>query len=123
MFIDTLLGVLSHVRSGKLKVLAVLGQKRASALPEVPSIAESGVPDATGQSWNALVGRAGTPPDIIRRINADVVTALRRPEVIDRLATVGFSAIGSSPDELAAVMRSDLAKWGKVIRENNLKAE
>ena len=123
LFIDTLPGVLGQVKSGKLKVLAVLGQKRASALPNVPTIAEAGVPDATGQSWNAMLGRANTSADIIRKINIDVVAALRRPEVIERLAGVGFDTIGSSPEELAAVMKSDLAKWGKVIRENNIKAE
>ena len=103
LFIDTLPGVLGQVKSGKLKVLAVLGQKRASALPNVPTIAEAGVPDATGQSWNAMLGRANTSADIIRKINIDVVAALRRPEVIERLAGVGFDTIGSSPEELAAV--------------------
>ncbi|MCC6472920.1 MAG: tripartite tricarboxylate transporter substrate binding protein, partial [Burkholderiales bacterium] len=92
-------------------------------LPEVPTIAEAGVPDATGQSWNAMLARAGTPPEIARKVNADVAAALRSPEVVQRLATVGFSPIGSSADELAAVMRSDLAKWGKVIRDNNIKPQ
>ncbi|MSQ53688.1 MAG: tripartite tricarboxylate transporter substrate binding protein [Betaproteobacteria bacterium] len=123
LFIDTLPGVLGHVKTGKLKVLAVLGQRRASALPNVPTIAEAGVADATGQSWNAMLGRANTPVEIIRKINTDVVATLRRPEVIERLASVGFDTIGSSPDELAAVMKSDLAKWGKVIRDNNIKPE
>jgi len=123
LFIDTLPGVVAHVKSGKLKVLAVLGQKRAPVFPDVPTIAEAGVPDATGQSWNAMVTRAGTPVEVVRRINTDVVAALRRPEVIERLANVGFVAIGSSPDELASVMKVDLAKWGKVIRDNKIRAE
>jgi tripartite-type tricarboxylate transporter receptor subunit TctC len=123
LFIDTLPGVIGQVKTGKLKVLAVLGQRRASALPNVPTIAEAGVPDATGQSWNAMVGRANTPADVIRKINADVVAALRRPEVMERLSTVGFDTIGSTPEELGAVMKSDLAKWGKVIRDNNIKPE
>ncbi|MFM9971004.1 MAG: Bug family tripartite tricarboxylate transporter substrate binding protein [Burkholderiales bacterium] len=123
LFVDTLPGVIGHVKTGKLKVLATLGAKRAPALPNVPTIAEAGVPDATGQSWNAMVTRSGTPEEVIRKVNADVVEALRRPEVIERLGNVGFSAIGSSPDDLAAVIRADLAKWGKVIRDNNIKAE
>ena len=123
LFIDTLPGVMGQVKTGKLKVLAVLGSKRAAVLPEVPTIAEAGVPEATGQSWNAMVTRANVPAEVIRRINADVVAALRRSEVIERLATVGFVAIGGTPEELAAVMRADLAKWGKVIRDNNIKPE
>lgn len=123
LFVDTLPGVMGQVRAGKLRVLAVLGEKRAAVLPDVPTIAEAGVPDATGQSWNAMVTRAQTPADIIRRINADLVAILKRADVAERLASVGFVALGSSPEELAAVMRSDLAKWGKVIRANNIKPE
>lgn len=123
LFIDTLPGVMGQVRTGKLKVLAVLGAKRAAVLPDVPTIAEAGVPDATGQSWNAMVTRAGVPAEVIRRINVDLVSALRRNEVVERLATVGFVAIGSTPEELAAVMRADLSKWGKVIRDNKIKPE
>lgn len=123
LFIDTLPGVMAHVKTGKLKVLATLGAKRAPALAEVPTIAESGVPEATGQSWNAMVTRAGTPGEVVRKINLDVVTALRRPEVIERLGNVGFTPIGGAPEELAAVIKADLAKWGKVIRDNNIKAE
>jgi tripartite-type tricarboxylate transporter receptor subunit TctC len=123
LFVDTLPGIVGHVKTGKLKVLAILGQKRVAVLPDVPTIAEAGVPDATGQSWNAMVTRASTPGEVIRKLNTDTVTALRRPEVVERLANVGFATIGSSPEELAAVIRADLAKWGKVIRENNIKAE
>ncbi|MFM9970999.1 MAG: Bug family tripartite tricarboxylate transporter substrate binding protein [Burkholderiales bacterium] len=123
MFIDSLPGVISQVRSGKLKVLAILGPRRVSLLPDVPTIAEAGVPEATGSSWNAMLSRAGTPPEVIRKINTDVVSALRRPDVIERLASVGFSAVGGSPEELATITRVELAKWGKVIRDNNIKAE
>ena len=123
LFIDTLPGVLAHVKTGKLKVLAVLGAKRTPFLPEAPTIAEAGVPDATGQSWNALVARAGTSIEVVRKINTDVVSALKQADVIARLASVGFTPIGSSPEELSEAMRSDLAKWGKVIRDNNLKPE
>jgi tripartite-type tricarboxylate transporter receptor subunit TctC len=123
LFIDTLPGIIGHVKTGKLKVLATLGQKRAPALPDVPTIAEAGVPEATGQSWNAMVTRSGTPAEVIRKVNTDVVSALRRPDVIERLGNVGFTPIGGTPAELAAVIKADLAKWGKVIRDNNIKAE
>ena len=123
LFIDSLPGVIGQVKTGKLKALVVLGQKRTSSLPNVPTVAEAGVPEATGQSWNAMVGRAGTPAEVLRRINADVVGALRQPAVIERLATVGFDPIGSTPEELAAVIKADLAKWGKVIRDNQIRPE
>ena len=123
MFIDSLPGVITQVKSGKLKVLAILGPRRVSLLPDVPTIAEAGVPEATGSSWNAMLARAGTPAEIIRKVNTDVVAALRRADVVERLATVGFGAIGSTPEELATITRTELAKWSKVIRDNNIKAE
>ena len=123
LFVDTLPGVMGQVKAGKLRILAILGEKRVSSLPEVPTIAEAGVPEATGQSWNAMVTRAKTPTEIIRRINTDLVTILKRADIAERLALVGFVTLGGTPEDLAAVMRADLAKWGKVIRTNNIKPE
>ena len=114
---------MGQVKAGKLRILAILGEKRVSSLPEVPTIAEAGVPEATGQSWNAMVTRAKTPTEIIRRINTDLVTILKRADIAERLALVGFVTLGGTPEDLAAVMRADLAKWGKVIRTNNIKPE
>ena len=123
MFIDSLPGVISQVRSGKLKVLAILGPRRVSLLPDVPTITEAGVPEATGSSWNAMLSRAGTPPEVIRKINTDVVSALRRPDVIEKLASVGFSAVGGSPEELATITRVELAKWGKAVKASGAKVD
>ena len=123
LFVDTLPGIMGQVKAGKLRILAILGEKRVSSLPEVPTIAEAGVPEATGQSWNAMVTRAKTPTEIIRRINTDLVTILKRADIAERLALVGFVTLGGTPEDLAAVMRADLAKWGKVIRTNNIKPE
>ncbi len=77
----------------------------------------------TSEAWNGLSGRAGTPPEVIRRIHADSVAALRHPDIAQKLGAVGFEIIGNTPEEFAAQIRAETAKWGKVIRDNKIRAE
>ncbi|MGZ5090701.1 MAG: Bug family tripartite tricarboxylate transporter substrate binding protein [Burkholderiales bacterium] len=110
-----------HVRSGKLRALAVTTLERSPLVPELPSVAESGVPGFSIDSWYGFVAPSGTPAPIIRKLNAEMVKILKTPEVVSYLAKEGAVPKGSTPAELAATMQAELAKWGKVIRSANIK--
>ena len=120
---DAVPGSLQHVKSGRLRALAVVSPRRMQAMLELPTIAEAGVPEASGQAWNAISTRAGTPPEIVRRISADSMAAVRDPEFAQKLSAIGFEIVGNTPEEFLAVVKAEMAKWGKVIRDNNIKAE
>lgn len=120
---DAAPGSIGHVRSGRLRALAIIGPSRMAQMPDVPTIAESGVPEATGNAWNGLSTRAGTPPEVVRRIHADAVAALKDPELAQKLAAIGFEVVGNTPEEFVAQVKAEMAQWGRVIRENRIKAE
>ena len=108
--------LLSYSRSGQVRVLASSGAKRDPAAPEVPTIAEAGVPGYDVTGWQALFVPAKTPPEIVRRISADTNTALANPAIRDKLAETGYAAGGSSPEELETLLKSEIAKWSVVIK-------
>jgi tripartite-type tricarboxylate transporter receptor subunit TctC len=112
-----------HVRSGKLKALAVTTLDRSPLVAELPSVAESGVLGFSIDSWYGFVAPAGTPAPIIRKLNAEMVKILKTPAVVSYLAKEGAVPKGSTPAELAATMQAELGKWGKVIRSANIKFE
>ena len=114
---------IAHVRAGRLRALAVISPARMLSSPDVPTIAEAGLPDATGEAWNGISTRAGTPPEVVRRIYADSLTAMRQPEVAKKLEAVGFEISGNTPEEFTALIRAEMSKWGKVIRDNKIRAE
>jgi tripartite-type tricarboxylate transporter receptor subunit TctC len=104
-----------HVRSGKLRALAVTTLQTSPLLPELPTVAESGVPGFSIDSWYGIVAPAGTPVAIVRKLNTEIVKILSAPAVVGYLAREGAVPKGSTPAELAATMQAELAKWGKVI--------
>jgi tripartite-type tricarboxylate transporter receptor subunit TctC len=108
--------LLSYSRSGQVRVLATTGPKRDAAAPEVPTIAESGVTGYDVTAWQALFVRAKTPPEIVRKISADTVTALADPAIRKKLAGSGYVAGGSSPEELGKLLKAEIAKWSGVIK-------
>jgi len=110
-----------QVKNGKLRALAVAGDRRARALPDVPTIAESGFPGYEANSWNGIVAPAGTPRPIINRLNAAIVKVLQMPEVRDTLTADGAEATYNTPDQFAQLLRACHAKWEKVIRTAGLK--
>ena len=113
--------VMPLIKGGKLRALGVTTAKRTPALPELAPIAESGVPGFDVSSWYALFAPAKTPPDIIRKANADTRAALAVPATRARLEELGVVVIGSSPEALGAHLRSEMDKWGPVIREAGIK--
>jgi len=116
MLMDTVSSVLSQVAAGKLRALGVSSTHRIASAPGVPTIAESGVPGYESAQWYGLLVPTGTPQDIIVWLYRETTALLRAPGVRDRLTAEGVEVIASSPDEFAAVIRSDIAKWTKVVK-------
>ncbi len=114
--------IIGSVRAGQLRALAVTSTQRAAAAPDVPTVAEAGLPDFEAATWFALVAPAGTPLDIRRRLNAEVRRALGLPDVKQRFADLGMIAEDSTPDGLDAFIKSEIAKWSKVIKDADIRA-
>lgn len=110
-----------HVKSGKLRALAVAGDQRARALPDVPTVAESGYPGYEANTWNGIVAPAGTPRPIIDKLNDAIVKILRMPEVGDFMTADGAEPAPTTPEQFAAYLKTCHAKWAKVIRSTALK--
>ncbi len=115
--------MLPHMRSGKLRGLATTGASRSSATPDIPSIAELGYPGYEASLWYGILAAAGTPPAIIKLLNAQFVNALKAPDVRERFTGLGIDVMGSTPDVLDKHLRSELAKWEKVIKTAKIRAE
>jgi tripartite-type tricarboxylate transporter receptor subunit TctC len=115
--------VLSHVRAGKLKALATTGEKRASALPELPTVAESGLPGYAAVGWFGLLAPAATPKPVVAQLGRDANRVLGEREVRERMETLGAEPAGNSPEEFARFIRNDQAKWAKLAREAGIKPE
>ena len=120
---DNMPSILSHVKGGSLRGLAVTTKDRVAAVPEIPTIAESGVPGFDVFSWFGFFVPAKTPPDVIARINADTNAALVHPPVKSRFEELGANPKGSTPAELAAFLKSEIDKWGPVIREAKIRVD
>ncbi len=112
-----------HVRAGRLRALAVTTLRRAPALPDLPTIAESGVPGYDSSVWYALLAPAGTAASVVKRLHGEVVRVLSSPELRSRLGVEAIEPIGSTPEALAAHIRSELAKWAKVVAESGAKID
>jgi tripartite-type tricarboxylate transporter receptor subunit TctC len=115
--------VLQQAKSGKLTALAVASLQRIAAAPDLPTLAESGFPGFDVTSWYGIVAPAGTSSEIIIRLRSEMVTALKDPAVKEKLAGLGAEPIGNTPEEFAAMIRSETTKWGKIVREANITAE
>jgi len=111
------------VRGGKLRILGVSSSHRMSAIPDVPTIAESGLPGFETGSWQGVVAPAGTPRDVVSRLNGEIARIVGTPEMRDNLARQGAEVRTNSPDEFAAFIRSEMARWAKIVKDANVKVE
>jgi tripartite-type tricarboxylate transporter receptor subunit TctC len=112
-----------QVKEGKLRALAVTTPKRSPALPEVPTLAQAGLPDQEADTMQGILVPAGTPKPIIDLLHREIVKAMDLPNVKEKLVALGYEAVASTPDEFAARIRTEIPKWGKVIHDANIKPE
>jgi len=119
----TMPSAMSHIKTGKLRVLAVTSGKRSSIAPEVPTTAEAGLPGHEVSAWYSVVVVAGTPKPVIDRLHGALVKTLQSPDVRDRLIAEGADPIGNTPEEFGAFMIAETVKWAKVVKVSGMKAE
>ena len=119
---STMPPALPQIKSGKVRAIAVTSAKRSPALPDVPTVAESGLPGYEAIAWQGLVAPAGTPKPVISRLNAEFVNALKQPEIVAKLNEQGFETVASTPEWFAQYTRTEIAKWSKVIKGAGIKA-
>jgi tripartite-type tricarboxylate transporter receptor subunit TctC len=115
--------LLSQIKAGKVKILAVAAQSRSDAIPDVPTFAELGYADVVADNWSGVLAPAKTPPAIVARLNAAFNSVVQDPDVRKRLAEVGVSAMGGTPEDLTALITSETARWRKVVAETGVKIE
>ena len=121
--VDNVATALPHVKAGKLRALAVTTAKRSAVVPDVPTLAESGLPGYELSSWQAVFAPAGTPKPIIDRLYAEISKILQMPDVQKRLSELGLDLSGMPPQELAALVKADMPRLGKIVKESGAKAE
>lgn len=120
---STVVSALPHVTSGRLRGLAVTSAKRTPAAPDFPTVGESGLPGYEAVSWYGLFAPAGTPREIVARLNAETVRALRLPDVRQLMLAQGAEPVSETPEQFAAVIRSDIVKWTEVVKKSGAKAD
>jgi tripartite-type tricarboxylate transporter receptor subunit TctC len=114
---------LPQIRAGKVRALGVASAQRSALLPDLPTIAEAGLPGYEAYSWAAVVAPAGTPKDIVAKISADLQKVMTQPDVKQRLSDAGAEAMPTSPEKFAQMLRSEIEKWGKVVKTANIKMD
>ena len=116
-------GTLQHVKSGRLRVLAVTSERRSTLLPEVPTIAEAALPGYQASTWFGVLAPAGTQPAILAKLNAEFARALAAPEILEHLKAEGAEVTGGTPEQFRTFLKADIERWGPVVRASGAKAE
>ena len=114
---------LQHVKTGRIKALAVTGLKRSNLAPELSTLDESGFRGFNVTAWHSFVAPAGTPREIVARLHDDAVRVLHLPDIVKLVNNIGYEPTGTTPEQLADIIRNESAMWAKVIRDANIRAE
>ncbi|POR12755.1 tripartite tricarboxylate transporter substrate binding protein [Diaphorobacter sp. LR2014-1] len=123
LMFDSITSARPHILSGKLRALGVTSAKRSATLPGVPTIAEAGVPGYEVSPWFAVFAPAGTPAAIVNKINAALIDAMKQPDTVAKFETIGAEPIGTTPQQLATHLDKELARWGALIKERNIRMD
>jgi len=123
LYVSSIPTLISHIKGGKMRALAVTSLKRADDLPQVPTIAESGYKGFEAVTWFGIAGPAHLPKDIVAKLNADINKALQSPEVQKKLGDLGADVAGSTPEQFAKLIHDDIARWGKIVKESGAKVD
>jgi tripartite-type tricarboxylate transporter receptor subunit TctC len=123
LMFDNIVAVMPHLKSGRMKAIAVTSAKRVSTLPNVPTVAESGVPGFDAVSWIGALVPTGTPKDIVNKLNTDLVAVIGMPDVKERLSASGAELAGSTPEQLAEHIRNETEKWAKAVKASGATAD
>jgi tripartite-type tricarboxylate transporter receptor subunit TctC len=120
MFIGNLPPAMPHIKAGNVKALAVTTAQRSPLVPDIPTLAESGLPGFETVAWFGLFAPAGTPKAIVDKLQAEVAKIVREPDIRERMAALGGEPVGNTPDQFAAIVKGDVAKWKKVVKDANI---
>jgi tripartite-type tricarboxylate transporter receptor subunit TctC len=123
MTFDNITTALPLAKAGKLRALAVTTARRSSAAPEVPTLAEAGLPGFEVGSWQGVFAPAGTPPDIVKRLNAEIVKIINTPEVKEKLVALGAEPVGDTPEQFSAYVKTEVVKWSDVVKKSGAKVD
>jgi tripartite-type tricarboxylate transporter receptor subunit TctC len=123
LMFGTAVSFLPYVKSGRLNALAVTNPKRSQIVPDVPTVAESGLPGFEALQWFGIFAPAGTSKDIVTRLNGEIVKTLRLPDVRERLSSLGADVVGNTPEQFAAFQKADTAKWAKIVKQSGAKID
>jgi tripartite-type tricarboxylate transporter receptor subunit TctC len=123
VMLDTAASAMPHVRSGKLRALALSAPKRSAEYPDLPTFAEAGLPQYDTNAWYSMHAPAGTPADVVRRLNAELVAILRDPDILARFKQLSTDPVGNSPEEFAAFVRTELDKYARIIKAAGIKLD
>jgi tripartite-type tricarboxylate transporter receptor subunit TctC len=121
--LDTAASAMPHVRSGKVRAIAISAPKRSPELPELPTFAEAGLPGYDTNAWYSMHAPAGTPSEVVRRLNAELVAILKDADILARFKQLTTDPVGNSPEEFTAFVRSELDKYAKVIKAAGIKLD
>jgi tripartite-type tricarboxylate transporter receptor subunit TctC len=123
MLFDSLASVMPHIKAGNVKPIAINAQKRSHLMPEVPTLAEAGLPAFDRYTWFGMFAPAGTPADVVRRLQTEVVAALKTPDLRERFDAVGAEPVGSTSEQFVERIKSDATRWAEVIRKADVKVQ
>ena len=123
LYVSSVPSVLQQIRTGKLRPLAVTSEKRVDDLPQTPTVGEAGYKGFDAITWFGFLAPAGTPKDVIAKLNAEFNKALQQPELKKRLGDEGADPLGGTPEQFAQVIRDDIGRWGKIVKESGVRVD